>query len=351
MTLPSLLPSPRLSKPDAVLSLRWGVLGPGGIAGAWVETVLRNTTQRIVAVGSRDIERSRAFSGRFGIERAYGNYEDLLGDSQIDAVYIATRQHVHRDLVLAAIAAGKHVLVEKPITTLPADALAILNAAEAAQVLVMEALWTDYLPQSDVIRQLLSDGILGDIRSVQADLGQDQAAALRMWEVEGGGASHDMGIYPVAFIRSVLHTEPTTIRAFGELSDLGVDTEMTINLRYESGATALATCSMLSNTRTAAWIDGTLGSLEVASPFPVPTTLNLFEPEFNPRLAATWTDTSGIVGHEGLCYQATAFADYVQHGLTESPIRPLADSVRDIEIITEARHQIGAYYPGEIKPE
>ncbi|MFM6975028.1 MAG: Gfo/Idh/MocA family protein [Agromyces sp.] len=347
MSLPTQLPQPKLPDPFAVPSLRWGVIGPGSIASVFVSSVHRHTGQRVVAVASRDHARARHFAELHGIPNALGSYDDLLARSDIDAVYVATRQHVHRDPVLAAIRAGKHVLVEKPIASLPADARAIFEAAQSANVLVMEALWTAYLPQLDIIRQLLADGVLGDIRSVQADLGQDQSAAERMWEPEGGGASHDMGVYPLAFIRSVLRQDPDSVRAFGVLSDRGVDVELTLGLGYADGETALASCSMLSNTRTAAWIDGQLGSLEVVAPFPVPTTLNLREPAFNPSVVATWTDQSDIQGHEGLCYQATAFASFVERGLTDSPIRSLEDGVRDVELISLARHQIGAFYPGE----
>jgi predicted dehydrogenase len=169
-----------------------------------------------------------------------------------------------------------------------------------------------------------------------------------MWEPDGGGASHDMGIYPVSFIRSITGASPTEITSAGSLSELGIDVELSLHLRYENGTTALASCSMLANTRTSAWVDGHFGSLEVVAPFPVPTTINVLAPEFNPRVLASWTDRSEIQGHDGLCYQATAFADFVDQGLTDSPIRSLEDAALDIELLSVARHQIGAYYPSEI---
>lgn len=346
-SLPSFLPTPRMPDAFAVPVLRWGILGPGLIARAFTETVLRNTTQRIVAVGSRDAERARSFAEQFGLDCWHATYDDFFGDPEIDVVYVATQQHAHRDSVLSAIAAGKHVLVEKPITVLPEDARVIRAAARAAGVFVMEAMWTSYLPQSDIIRQLQADNVLGDIKYVQADLGQDQWDNPRLFEVDGGGTSHDMGIYPVAFISSFFGERPKAIASMGELTDQGVDAEISIRLKYANGGIGHAFASMLAFSRSAAWVDGTNASLSVELPFPVPTTLNLYHREFNPRLAATWTDTSGIVGHQGLSYQATALADFVGQGLTESPIRTLDDSVRDIEIITEARHQIGAFYLGE----
>lgn len=347
MNLPIALPTPLLPDPAAVPSLRWGIIGPGQIASVFVATVQQHTAQRFGAVASRDIDRARRFAADHGIPTAYGSYDELLADDTVDAVYVATRQHAHRDPVIAAIQAGKHVLVEKPIASLPADARAIAEAAAAAKVLVMEALWTSYLPQSSVIRQLIDDGGMGEIRSVQADLGENHAAVSRMWEPEGGGASHDMGIYPLAFIRSVLSDSPVSVSASGVLTDRGIDAELALCLRFEAGVTALASCSMRAQTRSAAWISGEFGSLEIVAPFVIPTRLNLYGPGLTAPVAATWVDESGIHAHEGLCYQATAFADYVSRGLTDSPVRSLADAVADIELIAQARHQIGAFYPGE----
>jgi len=347
MSLQSSLSLPPIPDPFKVASLRWGIIGPGEIADRFVSSVQRFTGQRIVAVASRDFNRASAFAQKHAIAKVFGSYDELFADPEIDAVYVSTRQHAHKDPVIAAIKAGKHVLVEKPIASTNEDAQAILKAARLANVLVMEALWSLYLPQAYIVRELIADEVLGKIRYVQADLGQDQSKALRMWEPNGGGASHDMGVYPVSFIRSITGASPRGITSAGSLSDRGVDVELNMLLSYQNGITALASCSMLANTRTSAWVDGAAGSLEVLAPFPVPTTLNILAPEFNPRVVASWTDRSEIQGHDGLCYQATAFADFVSQGLTDSPIRSLDEAAKDIELLTVARHQIGAYYTGE----
>ena len=347
MSLQNALRLPPMPDPFKVTSLRWGIVGPGEIADRFVSSVQRFTGQRIVAVASRKFDRASAFAKKHEIAKVFGSYDELFADTEIDAVYVSTRQHAHKEPVIAAIRAGKHVLVEKPIASTSEDAHAIFEAAMLANVLVMEALWSLYLPQAYIVRELVGTETLGKIRYVRADLGQDQSKALRMWEPDGGGASHDMGVYPVSFIRSIAGASPTKIVSAGSLSERGIDVELNMFLSYQDGMTALASCSMLSNTRTSAWVDGQFGSLEVLAPYPVPTTLNLLTPEFNPRVIASWTDRSSIQGHDGLCYQATAFADFVERGFTDSPIRSLSDSTKDIDLITAARHQIGAYYPGE----
>lgn len=348
MTLPSMLPAPTHPDPLSVPSLGWGIIGPGRIAEAFVSSVLEFTGQRVTAIASTDHARARAFADRFNVATAYGSYDELFADPAVDVIYVATRQNRHLAPVLAAIAAGKHVLVEKPLALLPADARAIRDAAAASNVLVMEAMWTSYLPQSYIIRQLIADGVLGDIRFVQADLGQDLRGNDRMFDpLGGGGTSHDMGIYPVAFASQFFDHAPTSIAAVGSLCETGVEDEIVMRLGYAGGASAVALASARAATQTTAWVDGELASLRLDGPFFVPTTLTLLEHDFNPAVAATWTDTSPVQAHNGLSYQATALAGFVAEGLRQSPFRSLDDSVRDIETITTARHQIGAIYPGE----
>lgn len=347
--LPTSLPSPRLIDPLDVPSLRWGVMGPGGIANTWVTTVLKNTNQQIVAVGSTNFERARDFADQFGIPSFYGSYEDLLADPDVDIVYIATRQHTHRDNALQAIAAGKHVLIEKPIATLPEDARAIREAARASGLFVMEALWTTYLPQSDIIRQLVADGVFGDIRLVQADHSQDLRHVERLFDPNGGGVSHDVGIYPTAFASSFFPGEPLTIHAMGSVTKDDVDSEIVIRTDYANGGRAFASSSITHFGHNSAWVEGSHASLRLGSPFFLPTSLSLYAREFVTEPVAHWRDETGIVGHQGLFYQALAVAQFIAQGLTESPWRDLDASVLDIETIAAARHLIGVYYPGEAR--
>jgi predicted dehydrogenase len=345
--LPTSLPTPRLIDPSSVPSLRWGIMGPGGIADTWVSTVLANTSQQVVAAGSTSAERASAFAEKHGIPRSYGSYDDLLADTEIDIIYIATRQHTHCENVLQALAAGKHVLVEKPMATIPEDARTIRDAARASGLFVMEAMWTTYLPQSDIIRQLVADDVLGDIRLVQADFGLDLRDVDRLFDINGGGVSHDVGIYPTAFVSSFLGGTPLTVSAVGDVTENGVDSEIVIRTSYANGANGYASSSMRSFSHTIAWVDGTHASLEVGRPFFIPSSLTLFDRSLNPTPVAQWRDETGITEHRGLFYQAVAVAKFIADGLTESPWRNLDASVLDIETIAAARHQLGVYYPGE----
>ncbi|MCJ1698077.1 Gfo/Idh/MocA family oxidoreductase, partial [Rathayibacter caricis] len=135
------LPAPRPIDPGSVPELRWGVIGTG-IAARFVHAIHAHTTQRAVAVTARDAEKTRAFAQEHGIPTVHDSVEALLADPEVDVVYVATPHPLHRDQALAAIAAGKHVLIEKPIAMSAREAEQITDAGRAAGVLVMEAMWT-----------------------------------------------------------------------------------------------------------------------------------------------------------------------------------------------------------------
>jgi len=342
--LPSTLPDPVLFTPGSnEPALRWGVVAPGLIAGAFVGAMHRNTAQRVTAVGSRDLERARRFASEHGIERSYGSYEELVADPAVDVVYVAAPQSEHLALGLLAIAAGKHVLIEKPLATNADDARTLAGAARAAGTLVMEAMWTRYLPQSSIIRTLVADGVLGDISSVFADHGQAIPADPdhRLYRPElGGGALLDLGIYPVQLDSMVLGA-PTSITAVGGMTETGVDAYSTLVLGHGPAAQSTLSTTILARTPTTAAIIGTEARIELGSPFHIPTTLVLADNGF---LTDTlrWNDPTGLTLFDGLAWEATALASFVGEGRTESPLHTLDETVSILETIDEARRQLRA---------
>lgn len=340
------LPNPRIIDPTSVPSLGWGVIGAGGIAEMFVDAVQKHTPQRVVAVASQTPGKAEAFATPRQIPAMLSSYEALVTHPDVDVVYVATTHEFHRAHAELAISAGKHVLIEKPCALNAADVEAIAQAAQAQGVLAMEAMWTRYLPQTDIIRQLLADGILGDIRLVLTDFGQDLVSVDRLMSPISGGALLDLGIYNFAFMSLVLG-KATSISASGSLTGTGVDDTTTSYLEFAQGGRGIASVSLSTFTPTAASISGNKGILRVGTPFFTPTSLTLFPSEFNAQPVAEWKDTSGIVAHEGLSYQATALASFVEQGITDSPLRPLAEVASDIDLIRQARHQVGAFLKGE----
>ena len=343
MTFPTALPPSTATPLRGGPTLRWGVLAPGGIANDWVTTLHANSDQRVVAVGSRSAERGAAFAAEHGIPRSYDSYEALVGDPEVDIVYISAPHSHHRTLALLAIAAGKHVLVEKPIALSAAEAREIVAAARAAGVFAMEAMWTRFLPQSTVMRTLLDDGVLGEIHSVTAELGFafPEEHEGRMYNPElGGGGVLDLGVYPVWFAHFALGA-PSSVHTFGTLASTGVDAQAAIGLEYGSGVQAQLTVSMLAETRNGASIAGSAARIDIDPLFIAPTTFSLTGGE-GERL--DWSDPEAFpFWRDGLAWQAAAVAKHVSDGLTEAPEHPLEQTIAQLETIDSVRTQLG--YP------
>src|SRR5690242_9627571 len=218
MSFPQALPAPRIPDPMDAPPLRWGVLGTGWIAQRFCDAMVRHTRQRVYAVGSRTREGAHAFADAFvarntgvrtgqPIERpaTYGSYEALVADADVDVVYVATPHHLHLPHARLALEAGRATVVEKPMGLSRSEVDELEALASARGLFLMEALWSAYLPKFDVVRQLLDDGALGTVHSVQADLGEHFAPDHRIMRADlFGGPRYDLLTYPLWFARWVL---------------------------------------------------------------------------------------------------------------------------------------------------
>ena len=337
------IPKPEIIDPESVPSLRWGILGAGDIAEVFADTVAKNTKQQIVAVASKTPGKGEAFAKRFQIPKNYSSYEDLVSDNEVDAVYVATLPHTHLADALIAIAAGNHVLIEKPSALLAADAEAIYQAARSAGVFAMEAMWSRYLPQASIIRQLVSSGAIGDIEVLQADFGQDNRTIERLWIPGQSSIMQDMGIYPISFAQMLLGN-PIKITATGTLHNGTSEAFASAVLDFDSGARAVINVSGKAHLPTTASVSGTLGVVVVDGPFFVPRGLEL-RPALFDSTGPRWEHTGAIQGHAGLCYQVNYFAKFVSEGLLESPLHSHKDTVSVIRVGEEIRRQVGVQIP------
>lgn len=336
-----LLPTTRVPDPGTAPALRWGVLGPGGIARSFVAALHTHTRSRCVAVGSRSSARAQAFAADVGADHAL-DYTDLVQHPDVEVVYVATPHSHHREHALLAIEAGKHVLIEKPWATSAAEATQIDRAAAAAGVFVMEAMWTRFLPGIDVLRQLLADGTLGEITTVLADHGQyfDPDPVHRLFNPDlAGGALLDLGIYPISLASMVVGT-PDHVAAVGTPAFTGVDGQVSAVLTSNrpGGRRAHATLSttLHARTPTTASITGTEARVELATSFYAPTELRLIA-----RDGGSGTDDGGpLRGGAGLAYQAAHVAELIRAGATESPWMPRSESVSIMETVDRIRHAI-----------
>ncbi len=328
--------------PRLAPALRWGVLGPGWISDRFVAALQAETAQQVVAVGSRSVERARAFASKWEIPTTYNSYDGLVADPDVDVIYVATPHSHHREQALLAIAAGKHVLVEKSFTRNAAEAREIVTAAREKGVFCMEAMWTRFLPHMVALRQLINDGAVGDIISLRADHGQffPYKPEHRLYNPQlAGGALLDLGIYPVSFAHNILGT-PSRVHAVGSQTQTGVDGQVSMIFTYDSPAHADLSTTLWSRTDASASIAGTAGRIDIDDMFYAPTSFTLR------RLNGTVMQFQQPLTH-GLHFQAAEVARRVSAGEKESPLMGLDESVAIMTVLDEIRAQIGVQYPGE----
>jgi predicted dehydrogenase len=315
------------------------VIGAGGIAGDWVASLHEHSDQRVVAVASRDQARADEFAARYGIPVAYDDYAALATDPNVDIVYVATTNNAHLGNALTVIAAGKHVLVEKPIGLDAGEARQIADAARAAGVFAMEALWSRFLPRATVVEQLLVDGVLGDISLTTAQLGwaMPREATHRLFDpAVGGGALLDLGVYSIWWNQFVLGT-PTAVETTGILAWTGVDETAVITLDYPH-ARGIAISSAGAKLANRGTIHGSEAWLE-ANQFLAPGGFVLHASDTE---QLEFVDPTGMVWRDGLCFQAVAAARHIAEGRTEAPEHPLDRSIAIMETIDAARTALGA---------
>ncbi len=307
--------------------LRWGVIGTGGIARAWTADMRLSDSGRVVAVGSRSQESAERFGDDLDVPARHASYQSLVEDGDVDAIYVATPHPRHHDDAMLALAAGKPVLVEKPLTMDAAQARSLVAAARERGLFLMEAMWTRFLPHIVEVRRLLAEGVLGEIVQLSADHGQWFAPdpTHRIFAPElGGGALLDLGVYPVSFASMVLG-KPQRIQSAIEPAMTGVDGQTSMLFTYHGGAQALITCTSLARSPTRAAIVGTQARIEIDTDFYRPTNFTL--------ITRAGEHTRFEVPHEGsgLRHQADEVARCLRDGLLESPVMTLDESISIME--------------------
>lgn len=323
--------------------LRWAIIGTGGIARAFADDLRLSDAGELVAVGSRTSARAEAFAAETGAPRAYGDQAAMLAADDIDAVYVATPHPAHHAGALAAIEAGKAVLVEKPFTLNRGEAEDLVAAAKTHGVFLMEAMWTRFLPHMVRIRELLAEGRLGDVRLVVAEHGVwfRHDPVHRMFDPHlGGGALLDLGVYPVSFLSMVLGT-PLSVTASTQFGDTGVDGQTSVITGYANGRQGVATSSMEAFLPNHASIAGTDARIDIDPWWYRPTSFTL-----TARSGAVERFTFDVPGN-GLRFQAEEVARGVREGLSESPILTLRETCEIMGTMDEVRAQAGLVYPGE----
>jgi dihydrodiol dehydrogenase / D-xylose 1-dehydrogenase (NADP) len=321
-------------------TFEWGILGPGNIAHRFATDLEKLPEAKLAAVGSRSAERARTFAAEFGADRAYGSYEELAADPDVDAIYIATPHPFHREHTILCLEHGKAVLCEKPMGVNERQVRDMVDCARAQGTFLMEAMWTRFLPVTVQVRKWLQEGSIGQVRMLSADFGFRTG-----WNPQGrllnldlaGGALLDVGVYTVAYAAMVLGDAPVEVQASAHIGKTGVDEQTAMLLRYASGALATLFCAVRTRTPQEARILGTEGSIHV--------------PGF-------WHATSAVLqvgdaepvafgGPVGYHYEAAEVVSCLASGDRESATMPLDESIAIARTLEEARSMVGLTYPME----
>ena len=323
--------------------LRWGILGPGSISTKFATGLQAAENGQLVAVGSRNADRATAFAAQFGATNIHTSYESLAADPDVDAIYIGAPHTYHKEHAILCMRAGKHVLCEKPFALNAQQAAEMIAVAQESGVLLMEAMWSRFLPTLVKTRELIAEGAIGEVRKLYADFGFRMGTVLpdhRLFNPDlGGGALLDVGIYPLS-LGSMLFGTPSRISSMANLGSTGVDEETAFILGYEKGQMALCSTAIQLNTPHQAHILGTDGSIEIHNPWWASDRLTL-------KVGQTETTYHLPFKGNGYTHEAEEVANCVAAGKTESAVMPLAETLEIMKTMDQLRTQWGLSYPRE----
>ncbi len=331
-------------------TFRWGIVGTGGIARQFADDLKLVPGARLAAVCSRSIDTAKRFAPE---AKAFADLADLLASNEVDGIYLATPNHVHAAQALQSIAAGKPVLVEKPVATTSADAEAVFSAAAARKVFAMEAMWTRFLPAAQKAKQLLTDGVIGVPQRVEADLAffHDPVTEPRFYQPDGGGAALDLGVYPLSLAMFLLG-DPENVHGRWTRGQGGVNVSCVFDLKI-GGVQATLTAAIDRTGHNQFTVYGSKGALRIHANFLKAQRLTVYGPAIEgvPFLGtgpavtgklARVLDRLPIPGRRnydfafsgnGLQFEAEAFARAVRAGETASSVATPQHSIAVLQAI------------------
>jgi predicted dehydrogenase len=321
--------------------IRWGLMATGGIAETFAADLAYVPDAELVAVGSRAQESADAFGDRFGVPRRHASYAALAEDPEVDAIYVSPPHPFHKDATLLALRGGKAVLCEKPFAMDVVESQEMISLARSSGTLLVEAMWTRFLPTMIRVREILAAGTLGSLVYLTAEHGQWFAddPDFRLFAPSlGGGALLDLGIYPISFAHMVFGA-PSQITAVSDPAFTGVDKTTSAILQYESGAHAVVTTSLAAASNNPAVIYGSEARLELDGWFYTPTSFRVVA-----RDGSVLESYTPPAGGRGMEHEAAEVGRCLREGLTESPLMPLDETLAVMATMDEIRRQINLDY-------
>ena len=289
--------------------LNWGIIGTGNIARSMADALKHVPQAQKYAVASRHIETADQFAKTWGFQRSYGSFADLLADRAVDIVYIATPNSRHKQDILDAIGAGKHVLCEKPMTLSAQDSADCFAAAHAAGVFLMEALWTAFFPAMQKAIEVIQSGTIGPVHYITANFVSYRDADMHPILFDpnlAGGARNDLGIYPLA--AALLLAGPMRhFQTHSFMGPSGVDEMTTFSVEHENGALSVLTCGFRVELPVAVTCVGAHGTLEIPNDFHRPNLVRVTVGDTVAEHAVPFIANG--YAHEAIAFQARVLGE------------------------------------------
>ena len=322
--------------------MKFGILAAGNIAHSMAEAVSGIEKIEKYAVASRDLSRAEAFAKKWGFEKAYGSYEELVRDPEVELIYVASPHSHHYAHGKLCIEHGKHVLVEKAFTVNAAQAEELIRLAREKKVLLAEAIWTRYMPSMKMISDLLADGVIGKASSMTANLGDVLSHVPRIARPElAGGALLDLGVYPITTALMLFPEEVTSVVSAAVFSPEGVDKMNSMTLTFAGGERAVLNSNMTACTDRRAIVNGDKGYMEIRE-INNPKKILVFDQ--NEEFKKEYPVPKQINGYE---YEVEACIRAIEEGKLECEEMPHKDTLRVMRLLDEIRAQWGFRLPCE----
>ncbi|ALJ06524.1 oxidoreductase [Pseudalgibacter alginicilyticus] len=319
--------------------IRWGIIGLGNIANKFATDLLTIDNSELYAVASRSQVKADAFSKKYNAKKAYNNYEALAKDENIDAVYIATPHALHKENTLLCLEHGIAVLCEKPFAMNGIEVDEMILKAKEKNVLLMEALWTYFLPHYQFVLKALQNKTYGNILKMEADFGFYRAfnTNSRLFEKSlGGGSLLDIGIYPIFAALSTLG-KPETMNANATFFENGIDASCNMSFNYKNGVIADLKSTLLEDTPTQAIFYCENGTIKINTQFHSPSTVTITTNEKEETIDFNYK----TIGYN---YEAIHFNELLIQEKTESDIMSFNFSKQLIKTLDEVRKIIKLNY-------
>lgn len=322
--------------------MKFAILAAGKIAHSMAQAVTQLEQVECYAVACRSYDRAKEFADKWNFEKAYGSYEEMLEDPEVELVYVASPHSHHYMHARMCLEHGKHVLVEKAFTVNAAQAEELIRISQEKGLLLAEAIWTRYMPGRKMLDDLLAKGVIGNVTSLTANLGYILGEIERLQEPAlAGGALLDVGVYPINFALMAFEGEVKDVRATAVMSPKGVDWTNSITLTFEDGKMAVLHSSMLALTDRQGIIYGDKGYIEVQN-------INNCEEirvfNANREMTARYKVPEQINGYE---YEVLSCIKAIEEGRTECPEMPHSEILRVMWMLDEIRGKWGMVYPCE----